>query len=65
MKMKTVEWHKRPRIERLANVMYPHLADAETQRQMAEIARGEGRRSPLEGQADAEKARLKRQSGRR
>jgi hypothetical protein len=36
-------------------LLYPHLTDAETQRDMAEIARGEGKKSPMQGQADAER----------
>ena len=40
------DWFKRPRFSRLACVLYPHLTDADTQRQMNELARGEGKRPP-------------------
>jgi hypothetical protein len=59
---RSVDWHELPRESRLARVMFPHLADAESQRDMANIARGENKRSPLEGLADRERARLQQQS---
>jgi hypothetical protein len=43
-------WHQRPRAERLAAVMYPDLTDAETQREMAQLARNEGRRPPFDAE---------------
>lgn len=46
--MKPLDWMKRPRESRLANVLYPHLSDGETQRELSEIARSEGKRSPLQ-----------------
>jgi hypothetical protein len=50
-------WHSKPRIERLAAVMYPHLTDAATQREMAQLAANEQKKSPMQGRLDAEKAR--------
>jgi hypothetical protein len=46
--MKKIEWHELPRTSRLANVMYPHLSHPETQRDIAALARGEGKKSPLQ-----------------
>ena len=48
VRKKPIAWHDRPRMNRLASVMYPELADAEAKRDMAFYARQEGRRSPLE-----------------
>jgi hypothetical protein len=59
---RSVDWHSLPRQSRLAAVLYPHLTDAETQRDMAAIARGEGKKSPMQGQADAERARVEQQN---
>jgi hypothetical protein len=41
-------WHSRPRMSRLANVMYAHLSDPDTQKEMAQIAKNEGKRPPIE-----------------
>jgi hypothetical protein len=59
---RSVDWHSLPRESRLARVMFPHLADAESQQDMSRIARGENKRSPLEGLADRERARLQQQN---
>jgi hypothetical protein len=59
---RSVDWWSLPRQSRLAAVLYPHLTDAETQRDMAEIARGENKKSPLQGRVDAETARLEQQN---
>jgi hypothetical protein len=40
------DWFKRPRMSRLAAVMYPHLTDENTRKQMEAICRGEGKRPP-------------------
>jgi hypothetical protein len=40
------EWAGRTRISKLASVLYPGLADEDTRRQMAELARGEGKKPP-------------------
>jgi hypothetical protein len=40
------EWFKRPRLSRLACVMYPHLTDQNTRDQMAALAKNEGKRPP-------------------
>jgi hypothetical protein len=50
-------WHNQPRIGRLAAVMYPHLTDAATQREMAQLAANEQKKSPTQGRIDAERAR--------
>ena len=42
-------WHERDRASKLANTAWPHLADAETQREMSAILKAEGRR-PLQVQ---------------
>jgi hypothetical protein len=44
-KLKKLNWHQRDRASRLANVMFPHLADKETQTEM-------------QGYADRERKRL-------
>ena len=44
--MKEIAWHDQPRQSRLAAVTYPHLASEETQKEMAALARGEGKRAP-------------------
>jgi hypothetical protein len=60
MKLKSsVDWHSLPRQSRLAAVMFPNLADAETQRDMAQLARNEGKKNPMQGRVDAEQARRK------
>jgi len=56
-KLKNVAWHDRPRMERLAAVMYPHLADEQAQREMAYYSRLEKKRSPIDGIADGAKLR--------
>jgi hypothetical protein len=40
------DWWSRPRLSRLASVLYPQHADEATRREMSEIARGEGKRPP-------------------
>ena len=45
--MKSVDWHSRSRTERLANVMYPALADEPTKRQMLDLAANEGKQAGL------------------
>lgn len=45
-KLKRDKWHDRPRSSRLANVMFPHLADKETRAEMEGFARNEGKRLP-------------------
>jgi hypothetical protein len=42
------KWDKMLRIEKIAAVMYPDLVPPDVQREMAEIAHREGKRSPLE-----------------
>jgi hypothetical protein len=48
MALKKEDWHSRPRAERLANVLYPHLAPPETQREMVNLAAVENKRGGLE-----------------
>jgi hypothetical protein len=45
---KSIDWHSLERNSRLARVMYPNLADAESQRDMAQMARNEGKKSPMQ-----------------
>jgi hypothetical protein len=45
-KLREQSWHERTRMQRLASVLFPGLADEDTRRQMAELARGEGKRPP-------------------
>ena len=40
------DWFKRPRMSRLAAVMYPHLTDQNTRDQMAALAKNEGKKPP-------------------
>jgi hypothetical protein len=47
-KMKPVTWHQRPRMNRIAAIMYPSLADEQAQREMEYYARQEGKRSPMD-----------------
>jgi len=37
-KMKSVGWFEKPRAERLAQVLYPHLSDEASQKQMLDTA---------------------------
>jgi len=46
--LKRDTWNKRTRMSRLASVLYPHLADEETRREMKALARREGKRAPQE-----------------
>jgi hypothetical protein len=52
--MKKVDWHELPRQTRLAHVMFPNLSDAETQRDLAELSRNEGKKSPLQAHMERE-----------
>ena len=47
-KMKPIAWHERPRMNRLASVMYPGLADEQAKREMDYYAKQEGKRSPTQ-----------------
>jgi hypothetical protein len=58
-KMKSVEWMDRPRMNRLASVMYPNLADDEAKRDMANLSRQEGKLSPLQRDSEGTKQRRK------
>jgi len=40
------EWRRRTEHSRLASVLYPHLAGEIARADMAEIAKGEGKRPP-------------------
>jgi hypothetical protein len=57
-KMRQEKWHDRPRMERLANVLYAHLAPPEVQREMLETAEVEGKRASLEQRIARDKARV-------
>jgi len=43
---KYLPWHKLTLEQRIARVMYPHLAEPEYQKEMADIARANGKRPP-------------------
>jgi hypothetical protein len=45
-KLKQLSWHQRTRTERAANVMFPHLSDEETKKQMATLSRNENKQAP-------------------
>jgi hypothetical protein len=45
-KMERNTWHKRTRMEKLANVLFSDQSDVETKKEMAEIAKAENRRAP-------------------
>jgi hypothetical protein len=45
-KLRKQSWHERPRLSRLANVLYPNLADAETKAEMERIAANEKKKPP-------------------
>jgi len=40
------DWWSRTRLNRLASILYPSLADEATRREMREIAAREGKRAP-------------------
>jgi hypothetical protein len=48
MPLKREDWHSRPRLERLANLMYPHLSDASTQKEVLGLAANEGKQRGLQ-----------------
>jgi hypothetical protein len=47
-KLRNQTWHQRPKISRLANILYPAHADEETRKEMAKLAATEGKRSPYQ-----------------
>jgi hypothetical protein len=53
---KEEQWHDIPREGRLARVMYPNLAEPSMQRQMAQLAANEQKKSPMQGRIDAQNA---------
>jgi hypothetical protein len=59
-KMKPVAWHQRPRIERLAAIMYPNLADEQAKREMAYYSAQEGKQNPMQVRGGITKANVKR-----
>ena len=59
-KMKPYQgWHSRAWLNLRANILYPHLADPEAQRDMAFYSKQEGRLSPMEAQKTGFKDRAK------
>ena len=48
------DWHSRPRAERIANLMYPGLADEATKKTMLEIAKSEGKDDQLQRRMQAD-----------
>jgi hypothetical protein len=57
---RSVDWFELPRQSRLAHVMYPHLSDGETQRDIAELARGEGKKSPMQARNEQQQIEQRR-----
>ena len=47
-KMRPTSWHQRPRMNRLASIIWPSLADEQARREMDFYAKQEGKRSPTE-----------------
>jgi hypothetical protein len=47
-RMKPVSWHERPRMNRIASIMYPGLADPQAQNEMDYFAKQDGKRSPVD-----------------
>jgi hypothetical protein len=46
------EWKDLSRDEKLANVMFPHLAPKEIQKEMEILAKNEKRKSPMQGRVE-------------
>jgi len=55
--MKPTTWDKLPRQTKLARALFPHLASEEDRREMADLARGEGKKAPYQNRllSDAER----------
>jgi hypothetical protein len=53
-KLRNQTWHQLPRSSRLANLMYPGLADEQTKRNMLDVAQQEGKREGLERRMKAD-----------
>jgi hypothetical protein len=64
-KMKPQAWHQRPRMNRLASVLYPSLADPQAQREMEYYAKSEGKLSPMQAKARGFKDQAKPEEPRR
>jgi hypothetical protein len=45
-KLRNQTWHQRPKISRLANILYPAHADNETREEMAKLAANERKKPP-------------------
>lgn len=54
-KLKNQGWFEQPRQSLLANVLYPHLADDTTRREMTSILAREGKKLPPRGLVDERK----------
>jgi hypothetical protein len=59
-KMKPVTWHQRPRMNRIASIMYPGLADEQAQREMEYYFRQEGKQSPMQVRGGSTKPQQQR-----
>ena len=46
------EWKDLSRDEKLANIMFPHLAPKEIQKEMEILAKNEMRKSPMQGRVE-------------
>lgn len=60
--MKKEIWHQRPRMSRLANILYPALAPKEVQEEMKALAANERKTDPLtvKLKADQQSGKAKR-----
>ena len=45
-KLRDQSWHQRPRMSRLANILYPAHAGEDTRQEMERLAANEGKRAP-------------------
>jgi hypothetical protein len=48
MTSKETPWEKLPLSTRIASILYPDLCSEETKKQMAEISRANGKKSPMQ-----------------
>ena len=58
-RMRAVGWFEKPRAERLAAVLYPHLSDAQSQCDMLTTSQVENKRAGLERRLKAGQEKYK------
>ena len=63
-RMKPVSWHERPRMNRLASILYPELADDQAKREMAFYSKQERKLSPMQAKMEGYKDQAKREKPR-